>query len=104
MKLPELRQQTDIPALHGQRVRAVGTVERPEMALGPDNVWRGTGLRLDDGGLLWVDYAPEPPAGWVEGQKVVVEAFVWKGAPPDQAGAATGPHLSRWSKPVARSE
>lgn len=104
MKLPELHQQTQIATYDGKRVRVHGTVVRPEMKMGPGNTWNGTGLELDDGTLLWVSYAKEAPDGWVDGQRVAVDALVWRGAPPEQKSAVTGPHLSDWSTPVVREE
>jgi hypothetical protein len=97
----EVRSSADVAAHEGQEVEVFGVVERPEMRLGPGNAWKATGLRLEDGTLLWVDYGKEPPAGWVEGQQVVVRAKVWTKAPPTAKSAATGPHLSDWERPRA---
>ena len=93
---------SEVQANDGQRARVEGTVTRPPLSIGPGAPWQGTGLTLDDGTLIWVDYAKTPPPGWagLEGQRVVVEGVVWAQAPPDARGSLRAPHLTRWSEPV----
>lgn len=100
VKVPDLRRRDEIAAFEGHRVRAHGTIVRPEVKMGPGRAWNGTGLELADGTVLWVSYARELPPGWVEGQEVSVDGFIWTGAPPSQKSVMYGPHLSECSTPV----
>lgn len=97
-----LTSAAQIQALHGQSVRAEGTVVRPTLSLGPGPGWNGTALELSDGTVVWVSYARDLPPGWegTEGRRVVMTCKVWRRAPPDAKSAVTGPHLSECSVPV----
>jgi hypothetical protein len=97
-----VRSWGEVQANDGHRARVEGIVSRPPLSIGPGAPWRGTGLTLDDGTLIWVDYAKTPPQGWegLEGQRVVVEGMLWAQAPPDARASQRAPHLTDWSAPA----
>ncbi len=88
----------DVEAAMGKAALIHGTVRRVSMSKGP-HAWEGTGVVLDDGTIVYVNYS-EPPKGWGElvGKYVRVKGTLAPELPAPQQ-SLRAPHLIEAAKP-----
>lgn len=99
MKLPAVTTLAQARAVMGKRVVVYGVLGRVPMRKGKGK-WRGTGVVLDDGTVVYITYG-DPPAGWDArlDMRVCVRGRLlnWSSLTKQ---SIVGPHLSELDFPV----